>query len=422
MMARLPLIVLAVLLIGLFVAGIPSRYVQLLTVSPDADSPIGELRPEDADVLNRMRLSVGFYARFITALEAISALPFFLVGLLLIWYRSSDWMALSIAINGLLLGTLAVPVLAGIVEILPWMGTPFVFLRTLGVFSLFVLMFLFPDGRFVPGWTRWLSLLLVPFFFLSVLFPTFNLPMGLVTFQSSDIPLLVFFLTWAGIAVATQVYRYRNVSTPVQKQQTKWVVFGASIMVILLIVTALPNILFASLRQPGVLAMSVRLVAVTVILLVIIPILPITVGLSIFRYRLWDIDLIIRRTLVYGLLTVLLAFVYFGVVILVQNILVAITDQRLGLDLMLNERSPLAIVLSTLAIAALFNPLRRRIQVSIDRRFYRNKYNARKTVEAYALRARDEADLDNLTDDLVQVVEETMQPERLSLWMLKANK
>jgi hypothetical protein len=416
---RITLIILAFLLISLFIAGIPSRYSQLLNVSPDADSRIGEVRPADAEALEKIGLSVRFYAGYITALEFISALPFCLVGLLLIWYRSNDWMASSIALAGLVLGALAVPVLFGIVEMNPWLGTPLVVLRSIGVFSLIVLMFLFPDGHFVPGWTRWLSVLLIPFFLLSVVFPEFNLPMGVATIQSADIPLLIFFLTFAGIAVGTQVYRYQNLSTQIQKQQTKWVVFGVTIMVALLIATALPNILFASLRQPGVVAMSVRLIAVSVILLVIIPILPVTVGLSIFRYRLWDIDLIIRRTLVYGLLTASLVLVYFGVVILLQNLVVVFTNQQLGLKFLLLEGSPVAIVISTLAIAALFNPLRRRIQVYIDLRFYRHKYDAQKTVEAYAVAARDETDLDCLTTDLVQVVEETMQPERLSLWMLE---
>jgi hypothetical protein len=127
------------------------------------------------------------------------------------------------------------------------------------------------------------------------------------------------------------------------------------------------------------------------------------------RYRLYDIDVVINRTLVYGSLTVMLALVYFGVVTATQAVFTVLTGQE--------EQPQLAIVVSTLVIAALFNPLRRRIQSFIDRRFYRHKYDARKTLEAFSAKLRDETDLDALRDDLVGVVRETMQPAHVSLWL-----
>ena len=134
---------------------------------------------------------------------------------------------------------------------------------------------------------------------------------------------------------------------------------------------------------------------------------PISMGIAIVRYRLYEIDTLINRTLVYALLTAILAAVYFGAVVLLQRLFVALTG----------EKSTLAIVASTLVVAALFNPLRRRIQSFIDRRFYRSKYDARKILEAFSAKLRDEADLDALSTDLVGVVRETMQPAHISLWL-----
>jgi hypothetical protein len=136
---------------------------------------------------------------------------------------------------------------------------------------------------------------------------------------------------------------------------------------------------------------------------------PIAVGFAILKYRLYDIDIIINRALVYGSLTLTLLLIYFGGVTATQALFRTLTGQE--------QQSQLAVVASTLAIAALFNPLRRRIQSFIDRRFYRQKYDARKILEAFSARLRDETDLDSLNAELMMAVRESMQPEHASLWL-----
>jgi hypothetical protein len=139
----------------------------------------------------------------------------------------------------------------------------------------------------------------------------------------------------------------------------------------------------------------------------LIALIPLAIGVAILRSGLYDIDILINRTLVYGSLTITLVALYFGVIVVLQRFFVLLTGQR----------STIAVVASTLAIAALFNPLRRRIQSFIDRRFFRSKYDARKTLEAFSSKLREETDLEALNDELVGVVRETMQPAHVSLWL-----
>jgi hypothetical protein len=147
------------------------------------------------------------------------------------------------------------------------------------------------------------------------------------------------------------------------------------------------------------------------IILVVFTGFPIVIGIAVFKYRLYDIDIIIRKTLVYGVLTILLALIYFGSVLLIQGLVTAVGGQQ----------SPIVIVFSTLLIAALFSPLRRRIQAFIDQRFFRRKYDAEQTLAQFAASVRDEVDLDDLTAELLRVVQETMEPEHVSIHLRDQN-
>jgi hypothetical protein len=179
----------------------------------------------------------------------------------------------------------------------------------------------------------------------------------------------------------------------VERQQIKWLAYGGAVVV-----------------GTSLVASAIAIWSVTVTILIInlaLLGLPLITGIAIVRYRLYDIDIIINRTLVYGSLTATLVALYFGGIVVLQRFFVLLTDQQ----------STLAVVASTLLIAALFTPLRRRIQSFIDRRFYRRKYDARKTLEAFSSKLRNETDLKALSDDLAGVVRETMQPAHVSLWL-----
>jgi hypothetical protein len=184
----------------------------------------------------------------------------------------------------------------------------------------------------------------------------------------------------------------------VERQQIKWLAYAAA--------AAAGGSILAYTPPETLGARWVTSVGYVVVELGVLGI-PISIGIAILRYRLYEIDTLINRTLVYGSLTATLVAVYFGVIVVLQSVFVALTGQQ----------STLAVVASTLLIAALFTPLRRRIQSFIDRRFYRRKYDARKTLEALSAQLRNETDLEALSDDLVGVVRETMQPAHASLWL-----
>lgn len=244
---------------------------------------------------------------------------------------------------------------------------------------------------------RWLAVVVCIAEFLAQFFPdsSFNYTHGpgwlAITIGSLSL----------GSYLFAQIYHYHRVSNSHAQQQTKWVVLGTTVGLILVISTAL-WLGFDSSRSSISIGYYVRRISFRIGFLLI----PLSIGIAILRYRLFDIDIIIRRTLIYSVLTLTLGVVYIGSILL-SRILVA----------PLIGGSDLAIVASTLAIAALFFPLRRRIQNLIDKRFYRRKYDAVKVLTAYAMTARDETDLERLTAELMRVVDETMQPEFVGLWM-----
>jgi hypothetical protein len=207
---------------------------------------------------------------------------------------------------------------------------------------------------------------------------------------SGRVGIFIILVSWI-FAVAAMIMRIDQ-ARGAERQQLKWFVYGVALLVVGFLAAFLGFGLHSVAWFLGIAAFNF---------------LPIAAGIAILRYRLYDIDLIINRTLVYGVLTAALALVYVGSIVLLQGLFRALTG----------ETSQLAVVASTLAIAALFVPLRRRVQAFIDRRFYRRKYDVAKTLETFNAKLRDDMDLDSVADDLVEVVKETMQPTHVSLWL-----
>ena len=359
-----------------------------------------------AEGLARLGLSPAVYAGYAYALVIARAVASYLAAALLFWRRPAERMALLVAL--LLVagpgGDTYPPDLRAMAAEQPVRAAVGLALGALGFTLLLWLPLTFPDGRFRPRWTRLVAACWLLIVVGGNLLP--GSPLDVFTWP----PALQagYFLGGLGVAVYAQVWRYRRVSGPVERQQTKWVALGLTIALGAFwggaaLGTLVPPGWPATHPAPAVLADLLLYTADSLALLAI----PVSLAVAVLRHRLWDIDVIIRRTLVYGALTATLALVYFGGVALLQQLL----RPLLGQD------NPLAIVATTLAIAALFHPLRRRLQGFIDRRFYRRKYDAAKTLAAFGATLRDETDLERISADLLAVVEETMQPAHVSLWL-----
>ncbi len=284
-------------------------------------------------------------------------------------------------------------------------------------YSLFFPLLYFPDGKLpTPRW-RWVVVFLVALTSVQVAanmllsgplagFPNLQNPFGVPAWHDlcEWLNTAAYYLGGAAIGVSalSLILRYRR-AQDVEKLQLRWLAYGAAAPQVILAVVSnfVPN-------DPA----APTSILLTVMLFFSLIMVPVTVGIAILRYHLYYIDVIIRRTLVYAVVTAVLSLVYFSGVTVFQGLFSGLSGQT----------SPAALVISTLAIAALFNPLRRRVQEFIDRRFYRSKYDAERALADFAAAARAETDLDALNNKLVQVAQENLQPARVGLWMIRIKK
>ena len=322
---------------------------------------------------------------------------FVLVGLLLFWRKRDDWMVIYASIMLIATGVGFSPGLIILPFIRPAWFVPVTLLQALVFGSLICFWTIFPSGRFVPRWSRFAALAWAIYTLSWLFFPALNPHQG-----QTALGLVIFVLaSWAGIAA--QVYRYRTDANAVERQQMKWVMAG-------FFSTAVAFGLLVCLFALGVdvhARQNLLLNVLSVAIGLTGTLIPLSIAVALSRTHLWQIDLIIRKTLQYGLLTAVLAGLYFAAVLLAQSAFVALTG----------EESALAIVLSTLLIAALFNPLRRRLQSFIDRRFYRSQFDRQQVLTRFAQVARDEVALDQLTAELSRVIWQTLQPDRQAIWL-----
>ena len=339
-----------------------------------------------APSFRQIGITVDFYSSYYLGVVVADLLICWSIAALILWRKSNDWIGLLTALMLVFLGMQYIP-------LGPVLGPLKGYFSNVCVFLFFCL---FPNGRFVPHWIRWLVLVCL-------------LCDALLNFTPFNTGYLLGGIGLVLVGMAAQLYRYRSVSTPVQQQQIKWAVFGITFGLLLKYATYVPVLFFPVLGNIALLQWLNMFVFEHFFLCI-----PLFIGIALLRYRLWDIDILINRTLVYGILTGSLALIYTGCVIGLQALVHLFTGQ------VSISQSPIAIVISTLAIVALFRPLRRRIQAIIDRRFYRRKYDAARILKAFSTTLRHEVDLGQLHEHLLNVVQETMQPAHVSLWLRKS--
>jgi hypothetical protein len=403
-LARMAWVMLAITALAIVVFRVPSSFEHYSSVCTAAseicsEQAVDQPTPEGVRALQDAGLSVRTYALLNVILDKVFQLVWFAVGALIFWRRSDDWMAILVSLFLVTFGTITVDSTDAntLLSSQPAWWLPVRGVQIVGSVCSTLFFLLFPGGRFVPRWTRWLAVAFSAFLVSRDLFPDL--------YYRSPALELISIMVFLGIVVSitwSLAYRYRRISSPEQRRQTRWVVFGTTLAVTGTFPFQLPVDLSLVDGDTPLALLLLRTGFAFSFLLV-----PLSISVAVLRSHLFDIDVLINRTLVYGSLTAMLIGLYFGGIVVLQRLFVVLTG----------EKSTLAVVASTLLIAALFNPLRWRIQSFIDRGFYRKKYDATKTLESFSAKLRDETDLDALSGDLVGVVKETIQPEYVTLWL-----
>jgi hypothetical protein len=353
-LARRVWIALAALTLGLFFASIPAAYERYRTACESSGCDIAQLSPEGKNALTEgLGLSMGNYAVYTIFLALALALGHWLTGGILFWKRSDDPLVLYASMTLVTFGAMQADTLDGLAEAYPIWDLPVALVYFVGDAFFFVLFCVFPDGRFVPPWTRWAAAAWIVYRLLYYFFPASPL-------SPDHWPALIngsLLLGLIASLVLAQIYRYRRVSGKTARQQTKWVVFGFAAAFAMFFAVQVIGSIFA-LTRPGIPELFYKGVGNAVITLCAL-LIPLSISFAILRYRLWDIDLIINRALVYGSLSAVLATVF---AVMNTLLLPSLVQAVLG-----KANDSLNVGVSAVIIAVLFEPLRRRIQDVVNR-------------------------------------------------------
>jgi hypothetical protein len=392
-----------VVALGLFVLGLPIRFHQLVTLSAEAAPTFQHVSLGLLTGPLRVVLSARIYPQLVLTQELLLVIGLTFVGLVLVWRKPRQWSAILFSLAMITYGPYITGVLDSLVAVHPeWQG-PIRLVQTLGIGCAVLSGYLFPNGRFMPPWTRPLTVLWLLWIIAGLVAP--GLFLNFTDPYAVAIPGLLALIGWLFTTLLAQGDRYRHEFDQMQRRQTKWVLLCMTNTIATYGVFMSLRLFLPAFSQPGTGNLLYTFIGYPLFLLSL-PISPIVIFIAILRHHLFDIDTLVNRALVYGILTVTLGLIYAGSIFLLDYLLSGLTGG-----------SQLALVGSTLATAALFQPLRGWIQRRIDRRFYRRKYDAAKALAALSVTLQQEVDLQQLCERVRAVVEETMQPTLVTLWL-----
>ncbi len=395
-------VVFAAMQISFFAAGLPGYYQAIQKPCLDVACVSGQLTLGGIHAMGAQGVKIQDYALLNLIITLAIGLVAIIFSLIIFIRRSDGWFPLFTSLFLLILSSF------GPTEYMmreyPELQAPGNWLGFFSAIGVPLLFSAFPNGKFIPHWMVFPTLLWGMAMIGEYLYPMSVIDVA----RYGELAPGIFFTANLGLFLYAQIFRFRRVSNAVERQQSKWVLFGFMGVLGMFALENLFMLIFPQSRAPGSVYQAYMSLLDSVFLLILI----LAISIAILRFRLWDIDILIKRTLVYGAATILLTLVYMGSVVVFETLIRLVTGQS----------SDLAVILSTLGIAALFRPVLARSQDFIDHRFYRKKYDAEQALAAFHTMVREEVDLDRLTEEVIGIVQKTMQPASVNLYLRPVEK